>query len=54
MAKRAVHEGEHIVGFSLIDRTQHVALFVTLIVLTVTGLSLKFCSNCWNDAKLGA
>jgi cytochrome b subunit of formate dehydrogenase len=39
---------EYIVRFNLIERIQHIALFVTLIMLLVTGLSLTY-----HDSWLG-
>jgi formate dehydrogenase gamma subunit len=33
---------EYIVRFNLLERIQHVVLFITLIILLITGLSLKY------------
>jgi len=39
-------DDEYIVRFNLIERIQHIALFVTLIMLLLTGLSLTY-HNSW-------
>ncbi len=47
-------EAEEVVRFSLTFRLQHIALFLSCIILIITGLPLKFPDSAWARLLFGA
>ena len=46
-------DNEQIVRFNIIERIQHIVLFVTLIMLLITGLSLSFYDSWFGRFMIG-